>query len=351
MIRAMIRSLSSIVIFVTLLVGFSNCKKSGGTTAGGGTKPAADTFIFKGADPSWITQMEDSGVKFYNASGQAMDGLALLQSLGINSIRLRAWVNPTGGWCNTADVVAKAVRARKLGLRIMIDFHYSDTWADPGHQSPPATWASYDLPTLINAVSTYTQGVLDTLKTAGVVPSWVQLGNETNDGMLWPLGRASTNMPDFAALINAGYNAVKAVSDTTRVIVHISNGFDNNLFRWMFDGLKANNAQYDIIGMSLYPTAANWSSYNQSCSVNMNDMVTRYNKPVMVVEVGMPADEAATCQAFITDLIHKVRAVTNNNGLGVFYWEPECYNNWQGYGLGAFDNTGKPTVAMNAFLQ
>lgn len=83
----------------------------------------------------------------------------------------------------------------------------------------------------------------------------------------------------------------------------------------------------------------------------MNDMVTRYNKPVMVVEVGMPADEATTCQAFITDLIHKVRAVTGGKGLGVFYWEPESYNNWQGYGLGAFDNTGKPTVAMNAFLQ
>src|SRR5215470_5501174 len=110
----MIRSFNYIAIFVTLLVGFSNCKKSGGTPAGGGTKPAADTFIYKGADPSWITQMEASGLKFYNTSGQAMDGLALLQSLGINSIRLRAWVNPAGGWCNTADVVAKAVRAQKL---------------------------------------------------------------------------------------------------------------------------------------------------------------------------------------------------------------------------------------------
>ena len=339
------------VIFVPLLIGFSNCKKSGGTPGGGGTKPAADTFIFKGADPSWITQMEDSGIKFYNSSGTAMDGLTLLKSLGINSIRLRAWVNPSGGWCNTADVVAKAVRARNLGLRILIDFHYSDTWADPGHQTTPAAWTTYDLPTLTNAIATYTRGVLDTLKTAGAVPSWVQIGNETNDGMCWPLGRASTNMTAFAGLVTAGYNAVRAVSDTTQVIVHISNGYDNNLFRWMFDGLTANNAKYDIIGMSLYPTADNYVSYDQSCAANMNDMVTRYNKPVMVVEVGMPASQPAPCEAFITDLIHKVRAVTGGKGLGVFYWEPECYNNWQGYGLGAFDNTGKPTVAMNAFLQ
>ena len=158
-------------------------------------------------------------------------------------------------------------------------------------------------------------------------------------------------MANFAAMVNAGYTAVKAISDTIKVIVHISNGYDNSLFRWMFDGLQANGAQYDIIGMSLYPTAANWSTYNTSCLANMNDMVSRYHKQVMVVEVGMAVDQAATCQAFITDLIHKTRAVSGGNGLGVWYWEPESYNNWQGYGLGAFDNTGKPTAAMNAFVQ
>jgi len=345
------RLISRTLISVLLFIGFSNCKKNSGNPGGGGVIPTADTFIFKGADVSWITQMEGAGIKFYNSSGVVTEGMALMQSLGINTIRLRAWVNPAGGWCNTTDVVAKAVRARKLGLRVMIDFHYSDTWADPAHQTTPAGWTSFDLPTLTSAIGTYTKGVLDTLKANGVVPSWVQVGNETNDGMCWPLGRASTNMANFAALINAGYKAVKAASDTTKVIVHISNGWDNTLFRWMFDGLTANGAQYDIIGMSLYPTTATWSSYNDSCAVNMNDMVTRYHKPVMIVEVGMAVDQAAACNAFITGLIHKVRAVSGGNGLGVFYWEPECYNNWQGYGLGAFDNSGKPTVAMNAFSQ
>ena len=329
----------------------SACSKGGGGSKGGDTtkKPVADTPIFKGADVSWLTQMEDSSYKFYNASGTAMDCFQLMKSLGINAIRLRVWVNPGGGWCGTKDVVAKAVRAHNLGFRLLIDFHYSDTWADPGHQAKPAAWTGYDFATLTATLSSYTVGVLDTLKAAGVVPSWVQIGNETDNGMLWPDGQASTNMANFAALVTAGYKAVKSISDTIKVIVHISNGYNNSTFRWMFDGLTANNAQYDIIGMSLYPSAANWAAYNDSCAANMNDMVTRYNKPVMICEVGMPENEATACQSFLTDLMHKVKAVSGGKGLGVFYWEPEAYN-WQGYGLGAFDNTGKPTVAMNAFL-
>ena len=164
--------------------------------------------------------------------------------------------------------------------------------------------------------------------------------------MLWETGRASTNMANFAGLINSGYNAVKAIDTTIKVIVHISNGYDNSLFRWMFDGLKANNANWDIIGMSLYPPTATWANYNVQCLANINDMISRYGKSVMICEVGMDVNSPTTCQSFLTDLISKVKSV--NNGLGVFYWEPECYN-WQGYTLGAFDNSGKPTVALSAF--
>ena len=338
-------------ISVVLIIFLAACSKknSGGTGGINPPPPGADTPIFKGADVSWLTQMESQGIKFYNAAGTSTDCMQLLQSLGINSIRLRAWVNPAGGWNGTADLVTKAVRAHKLGMRVMIDFHYSDTWADPGHQTKPAAWASLSFNSLVDTVYGYTLAVLDTLKANGVVPSWVQVGNETNDGMLWPEGRASVNMANFAALVNAGYRAVKAVNDSIRVIVHISNGYDNSLFRWMFDGLKANGAQYDIIGMSLYPSTSNWQSYDQSCAVNMADMVSRYGKQVMISEVGMPADQASVCESFLSDLQSKTKAVTGGNGLGVFYWEPECYNNWQGYGLGAFDVSGHPTVAMNAF--
>jgi len=231
----------------------------------------------------------------------------------------------------------------------MIDFHYSDTWADPGHQTKPAAWTGQNLASLKTSLYNHTFDVLTTLKNNGITPEWVQVGNETNDGMLWPDGQASVNMNNFAQLINAGYDAVKAVNNSIKVIVHVSNGHDNILFRWLFDGLKNNGGKWDVIGMSLYPGPANWTTLNIQCLANMNDMVSRYGKEVMVVEAGMSWDQPSACNAFITDLITKTKSITGNKGLGVLYWEPEAYNNWQGYSLGAFDNSGKPTSALAAF--
>jgi arabinogalactan endo-1,4-beta-galactosidase len=310
--------------------------------------PTAVNFS-KGADVSWITEMEAANKKFYTAGGTEQEGMALLKSLGMNTIRLRVWVNPSNGWNNKADVLAKATRAKNLGLRIMIDFHYSDSWADPGKQTKPAVWANYNLTQLKDAVSTHTTEVLTTLKNSAIIPEWVQVGNETNNGMLWPEGMASTNMNAFAQLILAGYEAVKAMNDNIKVIVHLSNGYDNGLFRWMFDGLKNNGAKWDVIGLSLYPSLSNWSTLTTQCLANMNDMVARYNKEVMVVEVGMSWDSPADSEAFLADIIVKTKAVSNSKGLGVLYWEPQAYDNWQGYTLGAFDNSGKPTSALNAF--
>lgn len=310
--------------------------------------PVVSSSFAKGADISWVTQMESSGVKFYDKSGSQQDLFGLMKSLGFNSIRLRAWVNPADGWCNTADLVAKALRAKSAGMKIMIDFHYSDSWADPGKQFKPAAWTTLDFATLASTLQNYTVSVMNTLKTNGITPDWVQVGNETNDGMLWEDGRASKNMANFAALIKAGYAGVKSVSPATKVIVHISNGYDNSLFRWMFDGLKANGAQWDIIGMSLYPSTTNWSTLDTQCLANINDMVARYSTPCMVVEVGMDATAASTARDFLSDIITKVNSVPSGNGLGVFYWEPEAYS-WQNYGLGAFDGTGKPTLALDAF--
>jgi len=338
-----------------LLLFLLACNKQSATSqsnssGNNGTTPVTPTFVFaKGADISWVTQMESSGSKFYDANGTQQDCFALMKSLGMNAIRLRVWVNPSNGWYNTADVVAKAIRAKNAGMKIMIDFHYSDVWADPGHQTIPTAWAGQGISALDSSVYIHTQSVLNALKTSGVTPSWVQVGNETDDGMLWQTGEATANMPNFAALVTSGYNAVKAIDTTIKVIVHISNGYDNAHFRWIFDGLIANNAKWDIIGMSLYPSTTNWSTYNTQCLSNINDMIARYGRPVMICEVGMDVNSPTICQSFLADLITKVKAVPNNNGLGVFYWEPECNSNWNGYSLGAFDNTGKPTVALNAF--
>src|SRR5206468_7849700 len=133
----------------------------------------------------------------------------LMKDIGMNSIRLRVWVNPSDGWCNTSDVVFKAISANSLGMKLMIDFHYSDSWADPGKQNKPDAWSSTDITVLHDSVYKHTVAVLNALKAAGVTPAWVQVGNETNDGMLWPEGKASTSMANFASLVNAGYDAVK----------------------------------------------------------------------------------------------------------------------------------------------
>jgi arabinogalactan endo-1,4-beta-galactosidase len=313
-------------------------------------KTTTDTSFFAyGADVGWLTQMESAGYKFYNNNGVQQDCMQILKDKGINSIRLRVWVNPADGWNGQADVVAKAVRAKNLGLSVMIDFHYSDTWADPGHQTKPAAWANDGIAQLDSDVYRHTSTVLTALRSAGVTPLWVQVGNETDNGMLWNDGMATASMGNFASLISSGYNAVKAVFSTAKVIVHISGGFDNSRFRFIFDGLRTNGAKYDVIGMSLYPDypgGGNWSALDSECLANMQDMTTRYGKQIMISEVGMDVNAPATGKSFLADIIAKSKSV---KGLGVFYWEPESYNNWQGWPGAAFDSTGRPTVAMDAF--
>lgn len=303
----------------------------------------------KGADVSWLTEMEKSGSKFYNADGREMECIHLLRELGMNSVRLRVWVNPLDGWCNKQDVLAKAWRASNLGMRIMIDFHYSDSWADPSQQTKPAAWEELDFGELKTAVADHTKDVLNTLQTNGITPEWVQVGNETGNGMLWDDGKASENMARYAQLTTAGYDAVKEVFPDAKVIVHLQEGNKNSLFRWLFDGLQDNGGKWDIIGMSLYPTADNWQQMTSDCIANMNDMISRYGTPVMVCETGMPWDEADIAKDFLTSLISQSEAISDDQCLGVFYWEPEAHNGWKGYTLGAFNDDGTPTEALDAF--
>jgi arabinogalactan endo-1,4-beta-galactosidase len=312
-----------------------------------------DTTFVKGADISWITEMEASGRKFYDRNGKEMDCFDLMKSLGMNAIRLRVWVDPQGGWNGVKDVLAKAKRAKALNMQLLIDFHYSDSWADPGKQTKPKAWENKNFEELKAAVTAHTTEVLQELKNNNITPEWVQVGNETNDGMLWPDGKASlnnnANIANFAQLFSVGYNASKAVFPDTKVMLHLSNGWDNGLYRWMLDGLKSRGVTFDIIGMSLYPLAASWRNTNTQCLKNAKDMIARYKVPVMIVEVGMPWDQADACYQFIKDLMDKMKSIPDGNGLGVMYWEPQCYKNWNGYSLGAFDNSGKPTIALDAF--
>ena len=203
----------------------------------------------KGADVSWLTEMEKDGVKFYNQNGKATECMKLLREEGTNSIRLRVWVNPEGGWCGKNDVIAKAWRAQQLGFRLMIDFHYSDTWADPGNQKVPAAWQGYTAEQMKQAVADHTKDVLTALKDRGVTNvEWVQVGNETRDGMLFNsdeavTGQVSKNAANFAAYINAGYDAVKEVYPKAKVIVHVDKGQDLGGLTWLYDKLKDNGGK------------------------------------------------------------------------------------------------------------
>lgn len=315
----------------------------------------AQTPVFsKGGDVSWLPQMEATGYKFYDIDGTEKDCLQLLKDKGMNTIRLRVWVNPsndkTNGHCSPAETVALAVRAKNMGMRIMIDFHYSDTWADPGHQTKPAAWSNHTFTELLNDVYNHTFDVLNALKTAGVTPEWVQVGNEIPGGMLWPEGSTS-NWNQLAQLLNKGYDATKAIDAAIKVIIHIDQGNNNARFRWFFDNAKTNNVKYDVIGMSYYPYWLN-SDYTVTIANlenNLKDMVSRYGKEVMVVEVGGDYTKVQNTYDMLGAVITAVKKVPDNKGLGVIYWEPQGEKSWSGYQLNAWQSNGKPSQALNAF--
>jgi arabinogalactan endo-1,4-beta-galactosidase len=318
--------------------------------------PSAFAFS-KGADVSWLPQMEATDYHFYDVDGSQKDCLQLLKDRGINTIRLRVFVNPSNhlinGHCSTAETVVMAVRAKNMGMRIMIDFHYSDTWADPNNQTKPAAWANHSFTQLKDDVYNHTYSVLSSLQASGVTPEWVQIGNEIPSGLLWPEGKIvnNQNWNQLAQLLNKGYEATKAINQGIKVVVHIDRGNDNARFRWFFDNLTTNNVNYDVIGMSYYPywLGSNYTTTITNLQNNLNDMVSRYNKEVMVVELGGDHLQAQNTKDMITAVVNAVKTVPNNKGLGVIYWEPEGEKSWSNYQLNAWQSDGKPSPALDAF--
>ena len=276
-----------------------------------------EDFAF-GADVSFVPMMESWGTKWLDKNGRQKDILQILKEQGINNIRLRVWTVNSGA-SSKAEVVAMCKRAKAKGMGVMIDFHYSDTWADPGSQTIPSA-----------------------------VPKWVQVGNETKRGMLYPVGQTNKGgSAAFAKFVLSGYNAVKAVDSTMQVIVHLPDGHDNSLYRSIFDGLKNNGAKWDIIGLSAYPR---WSHLDGPTMItkvmaNINDLKSRYKTPCMVVETGHYPREAVIGNQYLVGVMNRM---IKNGDLGCFYWEPESMG---GYDMGAWDEaTSKPTVMMDAFL-
>ena len=301
----------------------------------------------KGADVSWVTELEHKGYKFRTRKGQEMELMQLLrQECGVNSIRLRVWVNPADGWNGIDDVMVKARRAKAAGMRLMIDFHFSDTWADPGKQGIPAAWQGLDLAATNVKIAGHVTEMLTSLKREGIVPEWVQIGNETRSGMLWPLGELD-NGTNFTSMVNAGYDAVKAVCPDAKVIVHCDNGDNLWLYNNLFGKLKAQGARYDMIGMSLYPAFGSWQKSVKACLDNIDVVKATYGKDIMICEVGYSHDYPAVADAMMTTLMAGCVA---RDVKGIFWWEPESPKD-DGYDKGCFDANGAPTQALDCFTR
>ena len=342
--------------------------------------------FYKGADISWVTEMESKGHQFYNDEGQARECTALMKEYGMNAIRLRVWVDPSkhDNWCNKEDVLVKAKRAKALGMEVMVDFHYSDWWADPAKQNIPASWKGHSYEEMKKDLANHTQEVLQFMKDNGITPKWVQVGNETTNGMLWSvqtneqgweikdengntiitesMGHATRNPEQYAGFFKAGYEAVKAIFPEAIVIVHLDNGFDADLYDWNLGILTSHGTKFDMIGMSLYPYWAEMY-HNQTaeqtisgCMANIKRVSAKYGCEVMIVETGMLcADEqgklasASVLEEGYQQLVRIIKESKEIGCKGVFYWEPECKPSQ--YKLGAFTEDGRPTRIMDAFKE
>ena len=306
-----------------------------------------------GADISGTTELEAHGKQLYNAAGEPRENTQLMKELGLNAVRLRVWVNPRDGFCRPDDVLLMASRAKAEGMEVMIDFHYSDWWADPGQQNIPAAWKEMNYEEMRQALAEHTRSTLLLLKTNGIDVKWVQVGNETTNGFLWPMGRATENMKQYAGLTQAGYEAVKQVYPEAQVIVRLDQARDPKRYNFIFDGLRANGAKWDIIGVSIYPY---WDQQDKKekkdsgtlkhALKNMKSMVKKYDTPVMVVETGYEVARPVEGKQFIGQLISECRKM-DGLCLGVFYWAPELEGH---YPLGAFKD-GRPTAIMEAFTE
>jgi arabinogalactan endo-1,4-beta-galactosidase len=247
-----------------------------------------------------------------------------------------------------------AQRAKALGMALMIDFHYSDWWADPAKQNIPEAWKEMDYEQMKTALADHTSETLRLLKDHGIDVRWVQVGNETTHGFLWPVGRAEDNMQQYAALTDAGYQAVKSVYPKAEVIIHLDGGCDPRRYDFIFDGLIRYKARFDMIGLSVYPywdikgnLTKSWQETVEKFTANINRMWQKYHKPLMVVETGAEAKKPVEGKQIMAAIIDASRNKTNGHCKGVFYWAPELEGQ---YPLGAFQD-GKPTAIMEAFTE
>jgi len=343
-----------IFLFLSLVVA---CKKP--------VNPVKDTFI-RGADLSKLPELEEEGVPYYNSKGQAENALKIFEDNGLNTVRLRLWVHPAGTHSSLQEVAAFSKRIHKAGLKVWLDLHYSDTWADPGQQIKPAAWKNLNLQQLEDSVYAYTLHVVKIVQ-----PEYVQVGNEINNGFLWNDGRVS-HPAQFAALLQKGTSAIRHADNSTRIIMHFAGykGAD-----WFFGLLKSWHTDYDIIGLSYYPW---WHGKSlDTLQMVIQQLGENYHKKVVIAETAYPFTlswndwtnnfigetsqlipqfpaTAAGQEAFLW----KLRTILQSSpdGAGFCYWEPEWVSYkgpqftvgspWENLALFDFQNKVLPSMSV-----
>ena len=287
-----------------------------------------------GADLSFLKSAEDKGFVFKeNSNGKA--GLQIFSDHGYNWIRLRLFHTPTELPNNLEYTIALAKSAKALGYKFLLDYHYSDTWADPGKQFIPKAWSGMSHKQLVKAVFEYSRETIKAFRVAGVLPEMVQIGNEVINGMMWPDGKIPENWDNFAELVQAGINGVNAGCDSMnrpKIMIHIDQGGNRNRTKYFFDKFLSYGIDFDYIGQSYYPW---WHGTLLNLRENMIFMAEAYKKPIILVEVAYcasptdykkkagPFSETPEGQRDFLDEVNKIVLNTPGNlGRGIFWWEP-----------------------------
>jgi beta-galactosidase len=280
-----------------------------------------------GADISYLPELEANGIKFSD-KGVVKDATEILKDHGFNYVRLRLFhtpendsgYSPQKGFCNLQQTLLMAKRVKQAGLKLLLDFHYSDYWADPGKQYLPKAWQHLNFEQLQQQVYNYTYNVMQQLQQQGTLPNMVQLGNEINHGILWPYGSV-LNIDQTAQLLCAATKAVKTVDASVQLMLHIALGGQNHESVFFIDNMLARDVHFDVIAQSYYPK---WHSTTEDLEHNLKDLIKRYNKDVIVVEYSALKEK-------VNDIVFNL---PNNRGKGTCIWEP--LNTWEKI----FDNTG-----------
>lgn len=316
---------------------------------------------YKGMDVSTLLEVEQCGGKFFD-QGEERELLSILKDYDVNALRIRLWNHPYseagepyGAGTNDFETAKKLLRrGKKLGFDILLDYHYSDFWADPGKQFVPKAWKGYSVDQLEQAVYDYTRITLIELSEENLLPEMVQVGNELSNGLLWPTGRVP-EYDNIARYVKAGVRAVRDVSRLSgkeiKIMVHLDNGGNNALYREWFDHFTSRGGDFDVIGLSYYPF---WHGTMDMLIDNMKDIAKRYKKDLIIAEVSMgytmedyaayeklPKEERkgmATRQElvdkieypmtkegqsrFMKTLLERLEEIPEGHGKGFFYWEP-----------------------------